>query len=80
MERELYVTCQDAYYFASNETAITIAKVPELESPQDESNTKMFFWVPFAASLWFDPVRIVTVGDVGILALYYQNQFNVTKP
>ena len=65
------------YYHTSNGTAIT--KVPELESPQEEADIKMFLCVPFAASLGFDSVHIVTIdSDIGILALYYQNQLKVT--
>ena len=52
--------------------------VGELESKQEEADTKVFLCSKFANEIGFGSVRIITVdSDVAILALYYQKQLSV---
>ena len=75
-DRELFVTCRDkAYCLTSNGSNIRKVDVPELQSSQEEADTKMFLCTQFAATLGFEQVKIVTVdSDVAILALYFQSK------
>ena len=46
--------------------------VPELQSEQEEADTKMFLSAQFASTLGFQSVKIITIdSDVAILALYF---------
>ena len=46
--------------------------VLELQSEQEEADTKMFLYAQFASTLGFQPVKIITVdSDAAILALYF---------
>ena len=77
---ELYVTYDDkAYCITSRRGLLTISSVPELESKQEEADTKMFLCASFAASLGFESTTIITVdSDVAILALHYQSKLNLS--
>ena len=49
--------------------------VGELESKQEEADTKVFLCSKFANEMGFGSIRIITVdSDVAILSLYYQQQ------
>ena len=53
--------------------------VPELQSKQEEADTKMFLCAKHAASLGFESVNIITVdSDVAILSLYYQRRIDLS--
>ena len=49
--------------------------VPELQSEQEEANTKMYLCAQFSSTLGFQSVKIITVdSDVAILALYFASK------
>ena len=49
--------------------------VPELQSQQEEADTKMFLCAQFASTLDFQSVKIITVdSDLAILAFYFASK------
>ena len=77
--KELYVTCEsNAYRFHSDGNLVKVNSVLELESKQEEADTKVFLFSKFVQEMGFTCIRIITVdSDIAILALYYQQQLSV---
>ena len=69
-----YMTIRDqAYCISSHQGILFCSHVLEMSSLQEEADAKMFLCAPFAASLGFQSVEIITVNsDVAILSLYFQ--------
>ena len=78
--RVLYVTYTDkACSISSTNNILKLKPVLELQSSQEEADTKMFLCASFAADLGFFSVKIVTVdSDVAILSLYYLTKLDIS--
>ena len=74
--RELYLT-YEAKSLCIRTIEMQVQKIvgPELQSEQEEANTKMYLCAQFASTLGFQSVKIITVdSDVAILALYFASK------
>ena len=78
--KELYITIEEnAYCITSNRGVLRISEVSDLQSHQEEADTKMFLCASYASILGFERVKIITVDtDVAILALYFQSKLDIS--
>ena len=78
-QKTLYLTIRDKdFSISSNQGVLTRTAVPELESKQEEADSKMFLCAAFASGLGFTSCIIITVdSDVALLSLYFQPQFDI---
>ena len=68
--KELYATCEQrrAYCITGTRDMVRSTPIPELESQQEEADTKIFLCASYSAELGFRSVKITTVdSDVAIL-------------
>ena len=78
--KELYITIEEnTYCITSNRGVLRISEVSDLQSHQEEADTKMFLCASYASILGFERVKIITVDtDVAILALYFQSKLDIS--
>ena len=78
--KELFLTVRAlAFSITLSNGTISVNPVTELESQQEEADTKMFLCAQHAQSLGFQSANIVTVdSDVAILSLFYQSRMDIS--
>ena len=79
-DKTMFITLEaKAYSIKVFRGSMKIDPVPELESQQEEADTKMFLCAAHASSWRFESVKIVTVdSDVAILSIYYQKRLDLS--
>jgi hypothetical protein len=78
--RKLYTSPlrDKAFSITSNQGVLSHTTVTELESKQEEADTKMFLCAALASTIGFSSCNIVTIdSDVALLCLYFQHQLDV---
>ena len=77
--KQLFVTLKDqAYRITTSNNSLMIIDIPELQSQQEEADTKIFLCCFYASNIGFNTVHIITVDtDVLVLALYYQRKLDL---
>lgn len=79
-DKIIFITVEDkAFSIKVSRGSMKIDPVPELESQQEEADTKMFLCAAHASSWGYESVKIVTVdSDVAILSIYYQKRLDLS--